>query len=65
MFGMDSRPTIVKSVVESANSGIKSADSTTDSGANPLRIGLRVRALRVWLLECGGAETRHTLIMSH
>ena len=46
MFDMDSQPTIVKSVVESANSGIESADSTTDSAANPLRIGLWVRAFR-------------------
>ena len=42
MFDMDSRPTIVKSVVESADSGIESADSTADSAINPLRIGLWV-----------------------
>ena len=45
MFDMDSRPTIVKSVVESADSGIESADSTTDSAINPLRIGLWVWGL--------------------
>ena len=39
---MESRPTIVKSVVESADSGIESADSTADSATNPLRIGLWV-----------------------
>ena len=40
MFDMDSRLTIVKSVIESADSGIKSADSTVDSASNLLRIGL-------------------------
>ena len=46
MFDMDSRPTIVKLVVESADSGIESADSTADSASNPLKIGLWVRAFR-------------------
>ena len=46
MFDMESQPTIVKSVVELADSGIESADSTADSATNPLRIGLCVRALR-------------------
>ena len=32
MFNTGSRPTITKSVVESADSGIESADSTADSG---------------------------------
>ena len=40
MFDMDSQPTIVKSVVQSAYSGIKSADSAS----NPLRITLWVQA---------------------
>ena len=44
MFDMKSQPTIVKSMVELADSGIASADSTTDSATNPLRIGLWVRA---------------------
>ena len=44
MFDMESLPTIVKSVVESADSGIGSANSTADSAANPLKIGLWVRA---------------------
>ena len=44
MFDMDSRPTIEKSVVESADSGIESADSTADYASNPLRIGLWVQA---------------------
>ena len=45
MFDMESRPTIVKSVVESTNSGIESADSTADSAIIPLKIGLWVWAL--------------------
>ena len=52
MFNTGSRPTIPKSVVESADSGIELADSTveladstTDSAANPLKSGLWVRAL--------------------
>ena len=48
MFDMESRPTIVKSVIESADSGIESADSTTDSAIIPLKIGLWV-----WALICG------------
>ena len=46
MFDMESRTTIVKSVVESADSGIELADSTAYSATNPLRIGLWVRAFR-------------------
>ena len=46
MFDMESRPTIVKSVVESADSGIESADPTTDSAIIPLKIGLWVWAFR-------------------
>ena len=48
---MESRPTIVKSVVESADSGIELADSTADSATNPLRIGLWVLALKA-LAHC-------------
>ena len=44
MFDKESQPTIVKSVVESADSGIETADSPADSASNPLRIGLWVRA---------------------
>ena len=43
---MDSRPTIVKSVVESADSGIELADSTTNAAANSLKIGLWKRAFK-------------------
>ena len=42
MFDMESPPTIVKSVVESADSGIESAYSTVDSAIIPLKIGLWV-----------------------
>ena len=47
MFNMESRLTATESVVESADSGIESADSTADSAANPLKIGLWVRALSI------------------
>ena len=48
MFDMERWPTIVKSVVESADSEIESDDSTDDSAANPLRIGLWVQAFNVY-----------------
>ena len=51
MFDMDSRPTIVKSVEKSADSGIEWADSTDVSPSNPLRIGLWVRALKVDIMD--------------
>ena len=38
MFDMESRPTVVKSMVESADSGIESADSIADSAIIPLKI---------------------------
>ena len=41
MFNMESRQTITESVVESAYSGIESADSTANSAANPLKIDSR------------------------
>ena len=44
MFDKENWPTFVKSVVESADSGIESADSTVDPVANPLKIGVWVRA---------------------
>ena len=47
MYDMESRPTIVKSVVELADSGIESADSTADSATIPLKIGLWVWAFKV------------------
>ena len=41
MFDMESRPTIVKSALESADSGIESAHSTADSAVNrPVGTGL-------------------------
>ena len=45
MFDMESRLTIVKLVVESADSGIESADSTAESAIIPLKIGLWVIGL--------------------
>ena len=56
---MDSRPTIEKSVVESADSGIESADSTAAYPSNPLRIGPWVRALRSYPL----AHTHTPILM--
>ena len=59
MFNMESRPTITESVVESADSGIESADSTADSAANPLKIGLWVRAYNTFYI----AQEDHTNLM--
>ena len=56
MFNTGSRPTITKSVVESADSGIESANSTADSAANPLKIGLWVWALKVKIAELDLAD---------
>ena len=47
MFNRESRPTFTESVVESADPAVESADSTTDSAADPVKIGLWVRALNV------------------
>ena len=38
---------MTESLVESADSGIESADFTADSAENPLKIGLWVRAFTV------------------
>ena len=46
MFDMESWQTIVRLMVESADSWIESADSTIDSAIIPLKIGLWVWALR-------------------
>ena len=48
MFDMESRPTIVKSVVES----VESADSTADSATNPLKIQycFRYTSIKTFLL---------------
>ena len=50
MFDTGSRPTITKSVLELADSGIELADSTADSAESPLKIGLWVRAFSLSLL---------------
>ena len=57
MFDMESRPTIVKSVVELADPGIESADSTAVSAIIPLKIGLWVWALKV----SSGTQESYTL----
>ena len=44
MFNMESQPTVTELVVELVDSTGESADSTTDSAADPLKIGLWVRA---------------------
>ena len=63
MFNMESQPTITESVVESTNSGIESADSTTDSAANPLKIGLWVLAFEGCHLSLSMAfEIMHRMV---
>ena len=52
MFNTGSQPTITKSMVESANSGLESADSRGDFNANPAKVGLWVQALSA--IEHGG-----------
>ena len=49
MFDSGSRPTITESVVYLADSGIESDDSTANSAANSLKIGLWVRAFSLLL----------------
>ena len=44
MFIIGSQPTLRKSVVESANSGLESADSSADSKADPAKVSVWVRA---------------------
>ena len=44
MFDRENWPTMTESVVDSADSGIESADFTAGSAENPLKIGLWVRA---------------------
>ena len=46
MFDRESELTITESVVESADSAVESADSNTNTAADPLKIGLWVRAFR-------------------
>ena len=45
---MDSRPTISESVVKSADSAVESDDYMADFTADPLKIGIWVRAFRLW-----------------
>ena len=44
MFNVETLPTIAESVVESTDSGIELANYTAHSAANPLKMGLWVRA---------------------
>ena len=44
MFDLGSRPTIIKSEVESAASGLELADSSADFNADPLKLGVWVWA---------------------
>ena len=60
MFNTGSRLTITKSVVESdvsglelADSVVESADSTTDSAADPVKISLWVQALTRYTIQVG------------
>ena len=47
MFDRGSRPSIIELVIQSADSGIESADSTADSATNPLKIGRWVWAFSI------------------
>ena len=51
MFNIGSRPTILKSVVESAYSGLESADSIADSNADPAKVSMWAWALQ-YSAEC-------------
>ena len=44
MFDTGSRPTVMKSVVELANSGLESADFSANCNADPTKVGLWVQA---------------------
>ena len=44
MFNTGSRPTITKLVVESVDSGLEKADSSTDSNADSAKVGVWVGA---------------------
>ena len=44
MFNTGSRPTITKSVIESADSGLESADSSPDCNTDLAKVGVWARA---------------------
>ena len=50
MFNTGSQQTVMKSGVESADSGLESANYSADSNANPAKVGACVRALSQTLL---------------
>ena len=50
MFNTGGRLTITKLMVESADLGLESADSSADSNADPTKVGVWVRAFSVMKL---------------
>ena len=46
IFNRGSRPTVMKSVVESDDSGLESADHSTDSNTDPAKVGVWVWAFK-------------------
>ena len=65
MFNRESRPIIPELVVESADSVVESADSEADFAADPIKIGLWVRALKdftsIKCIDC----SQHPLRRNH
>ena len=50
MFNIGSRSTVIKSVVQSVNSGLESANYIADSKANSVKLGMWVQAFNVaWI----------------
>ena len=73
MVNAGSRPTITKLVVESADSGLESADSITDSAVDPVKIDLWVQAfgqnqpiickqIGLWVWAFNYTSRRHVLM---
>ena len=64
MFNTGSRPTIMKSVVESVYSRKESSDSIADSTADSGKVSVWVRALRKTLLEAVfGSQSPSVIIL--
>ena len=64
MFDTQSPPNIVKSVVESADSGIESVNSTAYSAIIPLKFGLWVWAFIRYLIPNARRLEGHITILS-
>ena len=47
IFNIGSRLTVIESVVQSADSGLESADYNTDSNANPAKVSMWVWAFKM------------------